>query len=94
MQEPCTVTRNLFFFDEATNSLDANNESQIIQNLNSFFKGRTVVIVAHRLSTVKNADQIIVLNKGVITEKGRHNELVSLKGDYFTLVKNQLELGQ
>ncbi len=82
------------FFDEATNSLDANNESQIIQNLNSFFKGRTVIIVAHRLSTVKNADQIVVLNKGVITEKGTHNELVSLKGDYFTLVKNQLELGQ
>jgi ATP-binding cassette, subfamily B, bacterial len=82
------------FFDEATNSLDANNESLIIQNLNSFFKGRTVVIVAHRLSTVKNADQIIVLNKGVIAERGSHAELINLKGDYFTLVKNQLELGQ
>lgn len=82
------------FFDEATNSLDANNESLIIQNLNSFFKGRTVVIVAHRLSTVKNADQIIVLNRGVIAEKGTHSELVKLKGEYFTLVKNQLELGQ
>jgi ATP-binding cassette subfamily B protein len=82
------------FFDEATNSLDANNESLIIQNLNSFFKGRTVVIVAHRLSTVKNADQIIVLNKGMIAEKGTHGELVNLKGEYFTLVKNQLELGQ
>ena len=82
------------FFDEATNSLDANNESLIIHNLNSFFRGRTVMIVAHRLSTVKNADQIVVLNKGVIAEKGRHSELVSLKGDYFTLVKNQLELGE
>ena len=82
------------FFDEATNSLDANNESLIIQNLNSFFKGRTVVVVAHRLSTVKNADQIIALNKGTIAERGTHSELVNLKGDYFTLVKNQLELGQ
>ena len=82
------------FFDEATNSLDANNESIIIENLNSFFRGRTVVIVAHRLSTVKNADQIVVLTKGVIAEKGTHSELVDLKGDYFTLVKNQLELGQ
>lgn len=81
------------FFDEATNSLDANNETQIIQNLNSFFKGRTVVIVAHRLSTVKYADQIVVLNNGTISEKGLHSELVKLKGEYFTLVKNQLELG-
>jgi len=81
------------FFDEATNSLDANNESIIIQNLNDFFKGKTVVVVAHRLSTVKNADQIIVLNTGVITEQGTHQQLVSLKGDYFTLIKNQLDLG-
>jgi ATP-binding cassette, subfamily B, bacterial len=90
------VYRNpeFIFFDEATNSLDSNNESLIIRNLNSFFKERTVVIVAHRLSTVKNADQIIVLNKGAITEKGTHVELVNLKGDYFTLIKNQLELGQ
>lgn len=90
------VYRNpeFIFFDEATNSLDANNESLIIQNLNSFFEGRTVVIVAHRLSTVKNADQIIVLNKGTIAERGTHSELVNLKGEYFTLVKNQLELGQ
>jgi len=80
-------------FDEATNSLDANNESIILQNLESFFKGRTVVVVAHRLSTVKNADQIVVLNKGVIAEKGTHQELVNLKGEYWTLVKNQLELG-
>lgn len=84
---------DFMFFDEATNSLDANNESVIIENLNSFFKGRTVVIVAHRLSTVKHADQIVVLNKGVISEKGIHQELVNLKGEYYTLVKNQLELG-
>lgn len=89
------VYRNpaFIFFDEATNSLDANNESIIIENLESFFKGRTVVVVAHRLSTVRSADQIIVLNKGVITEKGTHQELINLKGEYFTLVKNQLELG-
>jgi ATP-binding cassette subfamily B protein len=88
------INPEFIFFDEATNSLDANNESLIIQNLNSFFKGRTVVIVAHRLSTVKNADQIVLLNKGEISERGRHSELVNLKGAYFTLVKNQLELGQ
>lgn len=82
------------FLDEATNSLDANNETAIINNLESFLKGRTVIIVAHRLSTVKHADQIVVLNKGIITEKGTHEELVSLKGEYFTLVKNQLELGE
>ena len=85
---------DFIFFDEATNSLDANNESRIIQNLQHFFKGRTVIVVAHRLSTVKHADQIVVLNKGIITEKGNHNELVNLKGEYFTLVKNQLELGE
>jgi ATP-binding cassette subfamily B protein len=90
------VYRNpkFIFFDEATNSLDANNESVIIHNLNTFFKGRTVIIVAHRLSTVKNADNIIVLNKGQVIEQGTHNDLVKLKGPYFTLVKNQLELGQ
>ena len=81
------------FFDEATNSLDANNEMVILQKLESFFKGRTVIIVAHRLSTVRNADQIIVLDKGVIAEKGTHQELTNLKGEYYTLVKNQLELG-
>jgi len=85
---------DFIFFDEATNSLDANNESTILQNLDLFFKGRTVVIVAHRLSTVKHADQIVVLNKGAISEKGTHQELVNLKGEYFTLVKNQLELGE
>jgi ATP-binding cassette, subfamily B, bacterial len=84
---------DFIFFDEATNSIDANNESVIIENHNSFFKGRTVVIVAHRLSTVKHADQIVVLHKGAISEKGTHQELVNLKGEYYTLVKNQLELG-
>ncbi|MBL7724309.1 MAG: peptidase domain-containing ABC transporter [Chitinophagaceae bacterium] len=90
------VYRNpqFIFFDEATNSLDANNESKILDNLETFFKGRTVLVVAHRLSTVKNADQIVVLNRGRITERGTHQELISLKGEYFTLVKNQLELGE
>lgn len=81
------------FFDEATNSLDANNEKVIMENLDSFFQGKTVIISAHRLSTVKHADQIIVLDKGRIIEKGTHNELIALKGAYYTLVKNQLELG-
>jgi ATP-binding cassette subfamily B protein len=81
------------FFDEATNALDANNEKVIMENLDQFFKGKTVVVVAHRLSTVKNADQIVVLEKGRIIEKGTHRELAELKGAYFNLVKNQLELG-
>jgi ATP-binding cassette subfamily B protein len=81
------------FFDEATNSLDANNETVIMKNLAAFFENKTVVVVAHRLSTVKNADQIVVLNNGMITESGTHNELTSLRGEYYTLVKNQLELG-
>lgn len=81
------------FFDEATNSLDANNETVIMKNLSEFFKHKTVIVVAHRLSTVKNADQIVVLNNGVITESGTHNQLTNLKGEYYTLVKNQLELG-
>lgn len=89
------VYRNpdILFFDEATNSLDANNERIILENLESFLKGRTVIVVAHRLSTVRNADQVVVLNKGVISEKGTHQELISLKGEYYHLVKNQLELG-
>ena len=70
------------FFDEATNALDANNEKIIMENLDEFFEGRTVVVVAHRLSTVKNADQIVVLEKGNIIEKGTHSQLTALKGAY------------
>jgi ATP-binding cassette, subfamily B, bacterial len=81
------------FFDEATNALDANNEKMIMENLDEFFIGRTVVVVAHRLSTVKNADQIVVLEKGSIIETGTHQELTAMKGAYYNLVKNQLELG-
>ena len=81
------------FFDEATSALDANNEKVIIKNLNEFFKGKTVVIIAHRLSTVKNADQIIVLDKGKLVEAGNHVRLTANRGSYFELVKNQLELG-
>jgi len=81
------------FFDEATNALDANNEKIIMENLDEFFKGKTVVVVAHRLSTVKNADQIVVLEKGKIVELGTHAELSKSKGAYYQLVKNQLELG-
>ncbi|MBW1619372.1 peptidase domain-containing ABC transporter [Empedobacter falsenii] len=81
------------FFDEATSALDAENEKIIHDNLQEFFKGKTVLIIAHRLSTVKNADQIIVLKNGEIVEKGNHNELVKNKADYYNLVKNQLELG-
>lgn len=80
------------FFDEATNALDARNEYAIMENLNFFFRNRTVVIVAHRLSTVRNADQIIVLDKGIIVETGNHKELTIQKGTYYNLVKNQLEL--
>jgi len=81
------------FFDEATNALDAINERIIMDNLNEFFTGKTVVVVAHRLSTVSNADNIIVLDKGKIIEQGTHHELTQLKGEYYGLVKNQLELG-
>ena len=81
------------FFDEATNALDAQNEKIIMENMEQFFEGRTVIVVAHRLSTVKNADQIVVLDKGVLIEQGTHEELVLKKGAYFNLVKNQLELG-
>jgi ATP-binding cassette subfamily B protein len=93
------------FFDEATNALDANNERAIVENLQSFYRGpspngadssgaaKTVVIVAHRLSTVRHADQIVVLERGSIVEQGTHDELVARRGAYFDLVKNQLELG-
>jgi len=81
------------FFDEATSALDANNERIIMENLNRFFNGRTVLVVAHRLSTVKNADNIIVLDQGQIVEQGTHTELAYKRGYYYNLVKNQLELG-
>ncbi|MEX0315617.1 MAG: peptidase domain-containing ABC transporter [Allomuricauda sp.] len=81
------------FFDEATSALDANNEKVIMERLQEFYKGKTVLIVAHRLSTVKNADQIIVLDKGKIIESGNHEELTKKRGMYYSLVKNQLELG-
>jgi ATP-binding cassette subfamily B protein len=81
------------FFDEATSALDANNEKIIIENLEQFFKGKTAIVIAHRLSTVKHADKIIVLDKGCVVEEGSHTELVSKKGEYYRLIKNQLELG-
>lgn len=81
------------FFDEATNSLDAENEKIIMKNIKNHFKGKTIIIVAHRLSTVRDADQIVVLEHGEILEKGTHNQLLTQKGRYFQLVKNQLDLG-
>ena len=84
---------DFIFLDEATNALDAKNERAIVENLDEFYKGRTVVVVAHRLSTVKNADQIIVLDGGKVVETGNHISLIEKKGAYYNLVKNQLELG-
>lgn len=84
---------DFIFLDEATNALDAKNERAIVENLNEFYKGRTVVVVAHRLSTVKNADQIIVIDGGKVVETGNHTSLIEKKGVYYNLVKNQLELG-
>lgn len=84
---------DFIFLDEATNALDAKNELTIVENLNEFYKGRTVIVVAHRLSTVKNADQIIVLDSGKVIEIGTHTLLVGRKGTYYDLVRNQLELG-
>jgi len=81
------------FFDEATSFLDAKNEKMIVENLNAFYKGKTVVVVAHRLSTVKKADQIVVLDEGLIKETGTHEELVAREGHYYDLIRNQLELG-
>lgn len=81
------------FFDEATNALDANNERVIVERLDAFLAGRTAVVVAHRLSTVKHADKIIVLDRGTVAEEGTHEELAARRGIYYTLVKNQLELG-
>jgi len=81
------------FFDEATSALDAETERAITGNLQRFFEGRTVVVIAHRLSTVRQADQIVVLEHGRIVERGSHAELVALQSRYYHLVKNQLELG-
>lgn len=83
---------DFIFLDEATNALDANNEKVIMENMNEFYRGKTVLIVAHRLSTVRNADNIIVLDKGKIVEQGTHEELTSQRGAYYNLIKNQLEL--
>lgn len=85
---------DFIFLDEATNALDAKNERKIVENLEQFYKGRTVVIVAHRLSTVKNADQIIVFDEGKVVEQGDHEGLIAQQGTYYNLVKNQLELGK
>jgi len=83
----------MLFFDEATSALDANNEKEIMRKLDLFFKDKTVVVIAHRLSTVMNADQIVVLEKGKIFEIWNHSDLVEKKGNYFELVRNQLQLG-
>jgi ATP-binding cassette subfamily B protein len=83
----------IVIFDEATNSLDANTEKVIVENLKEFFRGKTVIIVAHRLSTVRNADNIIVLDRGMILESGTHEILIEKHGAYFNLIRNQLELG-
>ncbi len=85
---------NFLFFDEATSALDANNEKVIMEKLNTFFENKTVIVIAHRLSTVKNAHQIVVLDKGKIIEVGNHDALIEKKGNYYNLVKNQLELGK
>jgi ATP-binding cassette, subfamily B, bacterial len=84
---------DFLFFDEATSALDASNERIIMERLAGFCRGRTVVVIAHRLSTVRDADQIIVLDRGRVVEQGRHEELTRCRGAYFTLVRNQLELG-
>ena len=84
---------DFIFLDEATNALDAKNERAIVENLDEFYKGRTVVVVAHRLSTVRNAGQIIVIDEGKVVETGNHASLIAAKGAYYNLVKNQLELG-
>jgi len=85
---------SFLFFDEATSALDANNEKVIMEKLNTFFEDKTVLVIAHRLSTVRNAHQIVVLGDGKVVEVGNHDELIKLKGSYYHLVKNQLELGK
>ena len=84
---------DFLFFDEATSALDAHNERVIMANLAEFCRGRTVLVIAHRLSTVRDADQILVLDHGTVVEQGRHEELAGQRGVYFHLVRNQLELG-
>ena len=81
------------FLDEATSTLDANNEKVIIENLSEFFSGKTVVVIAHRLSTVKHADQIVVMENGKIVDSGKSSDINCPRGKYYELVKNQLELG-
>ena len=83
---------DILFLDEATSSLDANNEKSIVSNINTYGKGKTIVITAHRLSTVQNADKIVFIKNGEILEIGTHSELIALKGEYWKLVKNQLQL--
>jgi len=85
---------SLLLLDEATSALDASNERMIVENLTGFYAGRTVIIVAHRLSTVRNADMIVVLDKGSVQEMGTHQELTLKKGAYYRLIRDQLELGQ
>ena len=85
---------DFLFLDEATNALDARNEREIMERLHTFYRGRTVVVVAHRLSTVCDADKIVVLDRGHLVEEGTHTELTARRGTYYRLVKNQLELGQ
>ena len=84
---------DIIIFDEATNYLDANNEKVIVENLTEFFENKTVIVVAHRLSTVRDADKIVVLDSGRIIEAGTHESLIVKKGAYYNLVKNQLDLG-
>jgi len=84
---------SLLLLDEATSALDASNERLIVENLAGFYAGRTVVIVAHRLSTVRHADSIVVLEKGRVAEAGTHAELTAMKGTYYRLIRDQLELG-
>jgi ATP-binding cassette subfamily B protein len=85
---------SLLLLDEATSSLDASNERMIVENLAGFYAGRTVVIVAHRLSTVRHADMIVVLDRGKVSESGTHEELTRARGTYFKLIRDQLELGK
>jgi ATP-binding cassette subfamily B protein len=80
------------FLDEGTNALDTQNQNQIMHNLREYFKGKTMVVVAHRLSTIRHADQIVVIEKGSIVEKGTHEELIALQGRYHELLTSQLEM--